>query len=159
MLYQTQSEQNRISSSSIGKRAWIKPRLFCLVKKLNSLTGALLLLSLTLTLPCFAETGIASWYSVDSCLKESGQYVMANGERLRDDVYTCASWDYPFGSVLRVTNLATRKYIMVKVTDRGPARRLYKKGRIIDLSKRAFSEIADLKQGLIQVEVKLYIQR
>jgi rare lipoprotein A (peptidoglycan hydrolase) len=41
------------------------------------------------------------------------------------------------------------------VTDRGPAKRLYRKGRIVDLSVAAFKEIASLKQGIIEVKVEV----
>ena len=44
--------------------------------------------------------------------------------------------------------------VICEVTDRGPAKRLVKKGRIIDLSKRAFSEIANLEQGLVEVQIE-----
>ena len=96
----------------------------------------------------------ASWYSVESCLREGTSGIMANGEVLNDERKTCASWDYPFGTKLQVTNLHNGRSVVVLVTDRGPAKRLYKKGRTIDLSKRAFSELASLKQGIIEVKVK-----
>ena len=102
----------------------------------------------------YAEEGIASWYSVESCRREGTSGIMANGEVFNDENFTCASWDYPFGTVLLVINTSTNNTVRVCVTDRGPNRRLYKKGRKIDLSKRAFSEIADLKQGVILVKIE-----
>jgi len=95
----------------------------------------------------------ASYYTVNSCMKESGQAIMANGRKLDDSKFTCASWDHKFGKKLRITNLANGKSVVVEVTDHGPARRLYRRGRIIDLSRAAFSAIADLKQGIIQIEI------
>jgi len=100
------------------------------------------------------KTGKASWYSVASCRREGTSGIMANGRRLNDGDLTCASWDYSFGTVLRVTNCANQKSVRVVVTDRGPARRLYRRGRIIDLSKAAFDRIANLKEGIISVEVE-----
>jgi rare lipoprotein A (peptidoglycan hydrolase) len=97
--------------------------------------------------------GYATYYTVASCLKESGQYRMANGRLLNDEAYTAASWYYKFGTRLIITN-ATGKSVIVTVTDRGPAKRLVKKGKIIDLSLRAFREIADIKQGVISVTVE-----
>ena len=102
--------------------------------------------------------GTASWYSVESCKREGTwqKYggLMANEEKFKNEEKTCASWDYEFGTKLIVTNLQNNKSTIVVVSDRGPNKKLYKKGRIIDLSKRAFSEIADSKQGVIEVEIK-----
>ena len=97
----------------------------------------------------------ASWYSVDS-LKREGTYkyskgVMANGEIFNDNDSTCATRLYPLGIYLCITNLQNNKMVIVKVTDRIGKR--FAKTRI-DLSKGAFSKIADLKQGIIQVKVE-----
>jgi rare lipoprotein A (peptidoglycan hydrolase) len=96
----------------------------------------------------------ASWYSIQS-LKKEGTYryskgVMANGEKFNDDDYTCATRLYPLGSLLRIVNTKNNKAVWVKVTDR--ISKLFGETRI-DLSKRAFAEIANLKQGLIPVEI------
>lgn len=96
--------------------------------------------------------GLASWYSAESCERESGQHRMANGELLDDEAKTCASWDYPFGTILRVWHGS--RSVLVECTDRGPAKRLVKKGIVIDLSKRAFRELAPLGKGLIDVEIE-----
>lgn len=97
----------------------------------------------------------ASWYSVASCKREGSSGIMANGRRLNDENYTCAIWDYKFGTILKVINLKTGASVQVMVTDRGPAKRLVKKGRIIDLSKGAFAQIANLKQGIIPIKVEV----
>jgi len=97
----------------------------------------------------------ASWYSAESCEKEGTSGIMANGEVYDDSKMVCASWDYVFGTVLRITNLSTGKRCVVTVTDRGPNKKLYAKGRVIDLSKRAFAEIADCKQGVIPIAVEV----
>ena len=102
-----------------------------------------------------ATEGTASFYTVASCLKESGQCIMANGRRLDDNRLTCASWYYPFGTLLRVTNIDTGISVIIEVSDRGPARRLVRKGRILDLSKAAFSSLAPLSQGVIQVKIEV----
>jgi len=96
----------------------------------------------------------ASWYSVESCKKEGSSGIMANGKELKDEEKTCASWDYPFGTKISVTNLRTAETCIVEVTDRGPSRDLYRQGRILDLSKSAFAEIAPLEQGIIPVRVE-----
>ena len=76
----------------------------------------------------------------------------ASGERLHHDSLTCAHRTYPFGTLLKVTNPANGKEVIVRVTDRGP----YVKGRIIDLSVRAARELGILAQGIAPVTVERY---
>jgi len=95
----------------------------------------------------------ASWYSEESCRREGTSGIMANGKEFKDENFTCASWDYPFGTLLRVTNTENGKEIYCEVTDRGPSKRLYRQGRTLDLSKSAFNRIASLEQGVIKVKV------
>lgn len=106
----------------------------------------------------YAETGTASYYSVESCLKESGQYVMANKEVLDDEKLTCASWFHPFGTRLKVSILDKKgtadKSVVCVVTDRGPAKSLVKKGRVIDLSVATFAKLSPLSKGVIPVRIE-----
>jgi rare lipoprotein A (peptidoglycan hydrolase) len=44
--------------------------------------------------------------------------------------------------------------VLVVVTDRGPDFDLVDKGRVIDLSRAAFSMIADPKDGLVEVTIR-----
>ena len=91
--------------------------------------------------------GVASWYSeTDPGINKH----TANGEVFEDTALTCASWNFPFGTHLQVTNLTNGKSIICRVNDRGPAKRLH---RLIDLTKAAFRKIADSKRGLIRVSV------
>lgn len=107
-----------------------------------------LLISLCLSTPLFAESGIASWYSAtDAGVGET----TANGEKFDDTAYTCASWKYPFETILEVTNPKNGKSVRCRVNDRGPARWL---GRAIDLTPRGFKQIADPSDGLAEVEIK-----
>jgi rare lipoprotein A len=58
----------------------------------------------------------------------------------------------PFGTKVKVTNEANGKSVIVEVTDRGP----FVRSREIDLSKRAFMEIAKNKSAgtmLVTIEV------
>jgi len=105
-------------------------------------------------LPKIFETGIASYYSY-----ECAESPMANGRLFDPEKRTCASWFYDFGTVLSVRSLDTGRSTHVVVTDRGPNRRLVKKGRVIDLSKRAFEDIRDLKKGLTRVMITLKTRR
>jgi rare lipoprotein A len=65
----------------------------------------------------------------------------ASGKRFDNNKYTAAHKTLPFGTKLKVTNIASGKSVIVEVIDRGP----FVKSREIDLSKRAFMEIAKNK--------------
>jgi rare lipoprotein A len=73
-------------------------------------------------------------------------------EIFNDSQLTCAMWDMPFNTILKVTNLENGKSVVVRVNDRGPAKRL---NRTIDLTKAAFFRIADLEKGLAEVSVEI----
>ena len=62
----------------------------------------------------------------------------ASGKRFDNNKYTAAHRKLPFGTRLRITNEANKKSVIVEVTDRGP----FTRGREIDLTHRAFKEIA-----------------
>ena len=101
----------------------------------------------------------ASWYSVES-LHKDGQWkitkgVMANGNRFSDINYTCATWLYPLGTILRVDNRSNGKSILVVVTDR--INRRFAKTRI-DLSPIAFKTLAGRK-GLAKGLIKVLVER
>jgi len=99
----------------------------------------------------------ASWYSVESLKKEGTwkngkEQRMANGCLFSDSGLTCANRLYPLGTYLKITNTRNGKSVICKTTDRIGKR--FAKTRI-DLSKRAFSEIADLKCGVIPITVEV----
>lgn len=96
-------------------------------------------------------TGKASWYGED----HRGR-LMANGHPFDPDKLTAASWFYPLGARLLVTSRTphSTKQVIVTVTDRGPAKRLVRHGRIIDLTHEAFRRLANPDLGLIAVEVR-----
>lgn len=94
------------------------------------------------------QAGVASYYSY-----ECRDQPMANGKAFDPEKRTCASWFYGLGTVLTVKSLETGRATEVIVTDRGPNKRLVKKGRVIDLSKKAFEDICALKKGLTEVMI------
>jgi rare lipoprotein A len=113
----------------------------------------LTILSLFLTLSLHGKTTtIASWYG------EETQGYMANKEWFDPSALTCASWDYPFGTLLVLRRVESKKFVVVEVTDRGPAKRLYVNGRRLDLSRAAFARIGLLSEGLLEVEIVRVIQ-
>ncbi|OCB77312.1 septal ring lytic transglycosylase RlpA family protein [Flavobacterium crassostreae] len=67
--------------------------------------------------------------------------------------YTAAHKKFPFGTKLKITNQANGKAVVVEVNDRGP----FVKSREIDLSKRAFMEIAKNKAiGVMTVTIEVF---
>ena len=76
---------------------------------------------------------------------------MANGKPFDPDKLTCASWDVPLGTKLLIVRHA--KEVIVTVTDRGPAWKLYRKGRKLDLSRAAFKRLAPLEKGVIRIRI------
>lgn len=76
----------------------------------------------------------------------------ASGKKFSNKKYTAAHRKLPFGTIVRVTNEANGQCVLVEITDRGP----FARGREIDLSKRAFMEIAGNKNSggmLVKIEV------
>ena len=93
----------------------------------------------------YPKSGIASWYS---------SKLTATGERLNDFDPTCAMRKRDFGKLYKICNVENSKCVIVRHNNFGPSKAKFGEGRIIDLSKNAFSRIADLKQGLIKVTVE-----
>jgi rare lipoprotein A len=91
------------------------------------------------------QSGKASYYAKNL----SGRRT-ASGEKLHRDSFTCAHRSYPFGTMLRVTNVLNGRQVIVRVNDRGP----FRKGRIIDLSWGAAKEIGMIAQGIAPVTVE-----
>jgi peptidoglycan lytic transglycosylase len=77
---------------------------------------------------------------------------MANGQRFNPDKLTGASWFFEFGTKVVVRH--ANRSVVVEITDRGPAKRLLKEGRKIDLSRAAFAKLADPDLGLIDVTIR-----
>ncbi|WP_306173949.1 septal ring lytic transglycosylase RlpA family protein [Pseudoalteromonas shioyasakiensis] len=91
-----------------------------------------------------SEQGQASFYAD----KYQGR-LTASGESFSQKAFSAAHKTWSFGTKVRVTNLANNKTVIVTINDRGP----FVRGRVIDLSKQAFIEIADLNDGLIDVRI------
>src|SRR5438093_13541579 len=62
---------------------------------------------------------------------------------------------YPFGTVVRVTNLGNRRSVTVVIVDRGPYGKNRREGAIIDLSPVAAKRLGMLRVG--QARVKLEV--
>lgn len=92
------------------------------------------------------EKGKASYYAD----KYQGRQT-ANGERFKQNARTAAHKTLTFGTWVKVTNLKNGRSVVVRINDRGP----FVKGRIIDLSKSAFSSISNVRLGVVDVVVEI----
>jgi rare lipoprotein A len=76
----------------------------------------------------------------------------ASGIKYDKNKYSAAHKKLPFGTLIKVTNEANGKSVIVEVNDRGP----FVRSREIDLSKRAFMEIANNKSsGNMKVTIEV----
>lgn len=94
----------------------------------------------------YKENAKASYYAE----KYHGRKT-ASGEIFNMNALTCAHKTLPFGTVLRVTNLANGKKVDVRVNDRGP----FVKGREIDVSKAAAQKLGMIKTGTASVKIEI----
>ncbi|MGE6783350.1 septal ring lytic transglycosylase RlpA family protein [Ensifer adhaerens] len=82
-----------------------------------------------------AGCGGASWYALTS--------KTASGERMNAAHLTAAHRSLKFGTKVQVTNKRNGKSVVVRINDRGP----FIRGRVIDLSKAAASQIGMIRSG------------
>ena len=73
----------------------------------------------------------------------------ASGERFDPDQLTAAHRTLPFGTRVRVTNLANGKRVVVRINDRGP----FKKGRVLDVTPAAARKLGFATSGLTRVRL------
>jgi rare lipoprotein A len=93
-----------------------------------------------------AQHGRASFYGVEFVGRRT-----ASGERYDADALTAAHRTLPFGTRVRVTNLANGRSVEVVINDRGP----HRKGRVIDLSRRAAETLDMVRAGTVRVAVEV----
>ena len=98
-------------------------------------------------LKAFKKSVIASYYAD----KFNGRRT-TSGKKFSNNGYTAAHKKLPFGTKLKVTNEANGKSVIVEVTDRGP----FVRSKEIDLTKRAFMDLADNKRsGMLRVKIEI----
>jgi rare lipoprotein A (peptidoglycan hydrolase) len=89
--------------------------------------------------------GKATWYGKALQGRET-----ASGEPFDMFRFTAAHNTLPFGTVLRVTNRQNGKWVVVRITDRGPL----VPGRVIDLSYAAARQIGMVGTGIVSVHIE-----
>ena len=103
------------------------------------------------TLSFSQQVGKASWYGNST---HHGKKT-ASGDIFDQNALTGASNIFPLRTKLRLTNVKNNKSVEIIITDRGG---FSKYGRLLDLSKGAFSKIANVKQGLVTVMIEVIEQ-
>jgi rare lipoprotein A len=94
--------------------------------------------------PARAETGIASFYGHELTGRRT-----ASGEMFNPAGYTAAHRRLPFGTKLRITNLANGRQVIVRVNDRGP----FTGGRLLDVSLAAARALGFVGRGTARVRI------
>lgn len=98
----------------------------------------------------YRETGIASWYGEET-RKKNGGHMTANGEKFDPDKLSAAHKYLPLPVHVRVTNLETKRSIVVRVNDRGP----FAHNRVIDLSAGAAKKLGFYEKGTARVSIEV----
>ena len=93
----------------------------------------------------FKQRGTASWYG-----KRYHGSPTSSGEKYDMYKMSAAHPILPIPSYARVTNLANRKSVVVRINDRGP----FHSGRAIDVSYAAAYKLGFIAQGSTQVEIE-----
>ena len=75
----------------------------------------------------------------------------ASGERFNSGAMTMAHKTLPFGTLVKVTNLANKRSVVVRVNDRGPST----PDRVGDLTTGAASKIRMLRSGVVDAKLEV----
>ena len=96
------------------------------------------------------RVGLASYYG-----REFHGRTTASGVRFDMNALVAAHPSYPFGTRVRVTNLANDRSTVVRIVDRGPAAELRAEGLLIDLSHKAAETLGFIQQGRTRVRLEV----
>lgn len=96
------------------------------------------------------QRGIASYVGPPYEGRRSASGVIFDGDALE-----AAHRTLPFGTRVRVTNLENHRSVVVTVVDRGPFRR----GRVIDVSRRAARQLDFVRTGTARVKLEVLADR
>ena len=92
------------------------------------------------------ERGLASYYSN----KFHGS-TTAYGEKYNKNVLTAAHKTWPKGTIVKVTRVDNNKSVIVRINDKGP----FRKGYVIDLSRKAAEAVDLIEDGTASVKVEI----
>lgn len=96
------------------------------------------------------RVGLASWYG-----RAFHGRTMASGRPFDMRAMIAAHPTYPFGTVLRVTNLVNGRQVRVRVLDRGPAAGPRADGVIVDVSRGAAEALGFVRAGRVRVRLEV----
>ena len=88
-----------------------------------------------------SQCGKASWYKMGT--------KTASGEKMDARALAAAHRSLPFGTRVRVENLANGRSVVVRINDRGP----FAGGRVIDLTQGAAEKIGMIHSGVAPVKL------
>jgi peptidoglycan lytic transglycosylase len=96
------------------------------------------------------KQGLASYYGPGFEGK-----LTASGARFDANSMVAAHPKYPFGTVVRVTNLSNNRAVIVRVVDRGPTKPVQDEGVLIDLSSGAARNLGFTNKGRTRVKLEV----
>ncbi len=94
--------------------------------------------------------GIATYYGSGFHGKTT-----ASGARFDMNAMVAAHPSYPFGTLVRVTNLGNGRSVSVRILDRGPTPVVQADGVIIDLSRGAAERLGFIREGRAHVRLEV----
>jgi rare lipoprotein A len=100
--------------------------------------------------PLETKEGLASYYGPGF----EGR-VTASGAKFDKTAMVAAHPSYPFGTVIRITNLANGRRVIVRVVDRGPTKPVQAEGVLIDLSSAAARNLGFAASGRARVRLEV----
>ncbi|MDP2301134.1 MAG: septal ring lytic transglycosylase RlpA family protein [Ignavibacteria bacterium] len=89
-----------------------------------------------------SEVGVASFYA-----KKFNGRKTSSGEIFNNKHLTAAHKDFPFNTIIRITNKSNNKFVVVRINDRIPK----SNKRIIDITERAAKTIGMIREGITEV--------
>jgi rare lipoprotein A len=81
--------------------------------------------------------------------------VTASGEKVDQTAMVAAHSSFAFGTVVRVTNLANGRRVIVRIVDRVPAAAAQKESVLIDLSSSAARNLGVAAKGRAKVRLEV----
>lgn len=100
--------------------------------------------------PLGSVEGLATYYGPGFHGRRTASGIVFNENHL-----VAAHPRYPFGTVVRVTNLENGRAVVVRIVDRGPVKRQQRNGVIIDVSTGAARQLRMVEDGVVKVRLDI----